>query len=182
MASFNMHLAVAKRYLEKNPASGINARDFYDGSVLPDLTDDKDKTHFGTRNEKTDLIKRVAEKINLHKFLESTPIDNDVNLGKYLHLITDWEYYNNFIPKIYLQNSTLTELVGDIRFTSNKHDDYLAQKYNLSPALTSLEHEIAQSIKNFGIGLPHGKEIFTNQQTDAFIERISSIDLNSYLT
>jgi hypothetical protein len=54
MASFNIHLAIAKRYAKKNGVENLKA--FYSGTIDPDLVEDKNVSHYtGTRN-KDDLL------------------------------------------------------------------------------------------------------------------------------
>lgn len=54
MPSFNIHLAVAKRYLDKHNDIK-NTLDFYKGSIAPDLTNDKYKTHYTVPRSDSDV-------------------------------------------------------------------------------------------------------------------------------
>ena len=50
MPSFNIHLAVAVKYSEKNKIE--NKEEFFRGSIDPDLVKDKSLTHYtGKRNK-----------------------------------------------------------------------------------------------------------------------------------
>ena len=77
MAGIYTHLAIAKRYIEKNPdkfPDDHSKRIFYGGNIWLDLTPDKEQTHCGNRSESKDLIKRHREKVNLERFLSTNDI------------------------------------------------------------------------------------------------------------
>ena len=180
-----MHLAIAKRYIEKN--GGIkNPRDFYDGNILPDLTADKDATHYGARVEEYDLVRRHAEKVNPQKFLEHNSLDNDIARGKFLHLLVDWEFYNNFVPIDYVKSvSSLDELSRDMIYTfCIIHDKWIEKEYDVSYAMSSHEKQITQmidewtkkDIERWGENYV-GRIVLSKQQTQEFIERISGKEI-----
>jgi len=184
MASLFTHLAVAKRYIEKN--GGIeNVQDFYNGNVAPDIFKDTENTHYGKRGESKDLIKRHLEKIGLKEFLAENPLDNDFNRGKYLHLLVDWEFYNNLLPKDYVSDiSDLKVFRVDLIYTSNFYHDYLARKYDVSYGLVSVEglREMldkwaSQDFEKYGQSGPQGKLQFTAKQLDDFIEHMAEANL-----
>ena len=188
MASIFVHLAVAKRYIEKNPKkfAGTCVRDFYDGNVLPDLVHgDKDTTHFGRRDETKDLVKRFSEKIGLAKFLEQTNLDNCVERGKLLHLYTDWEYYNSFLPRDYVRAIDLDTFLSEHVYTFRAHKDYLIRKYGLSSEMTSVSERLEEMFERWrkdhderGVSDESVKILFNETALDEFIERISSVDLD----
>lgn len=88
MPGYVIHLAVAQEYLRKNNKKKTD--DFMLGSVEPDFTTDKSKTHYGKSPAYT----------NLKKYLESNKIDNDFNQGYFLHLVTDYLFYNYYLDEI----------------------------------------------------------------------------------
>ena len=88
MPGYVIHLAVAQEYLRKNNKKKTD--DFMIGSVEPDFTTDKTKTHYGKSPAYT----------NLKKYLESNKIDNDFNQGYFLHLVTDYLFYNYYLDEI----------------------------------------------------------------------------------
>ena len=69
MAGYVIHLAVAESYIKKHE------------------DDIKDYTHYGEKSSKTDL----------KAFLEDNKIDNDYNKGYFLHLVTDYIFYNKLL-------------------------------------------------------------------------------------
>lgn len=88
MPGYVIHLAVTQEYLRKNNKKKTD--DFMLGSVEPDFTTDKSKTHYGKSPAYT----------NLKKYLESNKIDNDFNQGYFLHLVTDYLFYNYYLDEI----------------------------------------------------------------------------------
>lgn len=86
MAGYVIHLAVAEEYLKKNDKKE-NYNEFIEGVIYPDSIKDKSKTHYGEKSCKP----------NLYKFLIDNNIDNSFNRGYFLHLLTDYLFYNNYI-------------------------------------------------------------------------------------
>ena len=60
MASFNIHLAVGIRYLEKTK-SIKNKREFFKGIIEPDLVKDKKISHYTGIFDKQDLLKYLSK-------------------------------------------------------------------------------------------------------------------------
>jgi len=185
VANFLTHLAVAKRYIEIN-GEVDNIQDFYDGSVLPDLTDDKEKTHYGTRTEMTSLLKRNIEKVNPEKFLQHNKLDNDINRGKYLHMRVDWEYYNNFISPDHQAKTNFETFFKDVVYTDNLCADYIMKKYGVYFGLTSaaIEKEITELKKQWKNGDISrwgknfvGEMLYSKKELDAFIEKMARVKL-----
>ena len=87
MAGYVIHLAVAEAYIEKHPGSIKNYEEFIQGVIFPDSVSDKSITHYGEK----------SSKVNLKKFLDDKEIDNDYNKGYFLHLVTDYIFYNHFL-------------------------------------------------------------------------------------
>lgn len=85
MAGYVIHIAIAQEYLRKNNIK-YNI-DFIRGSIQPDLTNDKTKTHYGKSPAYT----------NLKKFLLNNNIGTNLNKGIFLHLITDYLFYNYYL-------------------------------------------------------------------------------------
>ena len=184
------HFAIAKKYLEKNKDAGIvkNRQDFFDGNIVVDLAmgSDKEHSHYGDRSEMVDLVKHNREKIDLRKFLERNALDSDLNLGRFLHLYTDWEFYNNFLPIEYMKTITMEQFSKDFRYTTSLHEDYLGKKYDLCIDMTTMGERLREVMKTFELcdmekrgynGFSSAKTLYSAEGLDAFIERIASVDL-----
>ena len=87
MPGYVIHLAVAERYLKKYKNKEENYDEFIEGVIFPDSQEDKEKTHFGNGSSNS----------NLYKFLQEYKIDNSFARGYFLHLLTDYLFYNHYI-------------------------------------------------------------------------------------
>ena len=63
MASLTIHMAVGKRFIEKQNIKNI--ADFYKGNIAPDLANDKFASHYTGVKEKNDLILFLCKKVQL---------------------------------------------------------------------------------------------------------------------
>ena len=87
MAGYVIHLAVAEAYKAKHSGDIENYEDFIKGVIFPDSVSDKSITHYGEK----------SSKVNLREFLKENDIDNDYNKVYFLHLVTDYIFYNKFL-------------------------------------------------------------------------------------
>jgi len=87
MAGYIIHLAVAEEYLRKHKNDIENYGEFITGVVAPDDVKDKSLTHYGEK----------SSKVNLEKFIEENDIKADYQKGYFLHLITDYLFYNKYL-------------------------------------------------------------------------------------
>ena len=182
MASIFTHLAIAKRFLEKHPGAIKDVGAFYDGNIQPDLCDDKEKSHYGKRRDDADVLTFHKEKVGVDAFRHQNSIDNDFVRGKLLHLMTDYEFYNNFLDKS-LRTVTREEFSKNNIYTSDYYDEYLAGKYGVTIGMTSLEKEFDETnakwrqkdLERWGTTHPVGKLLFSAQELDGFIERMASV-------
>lgn len=87
MAGYVIHLAVAESYIKKHEDDIKDYNRFIEGVIFPDSVSEKSITHYGEKSSKTDL----------KAFLEDNKIDNDYNKGYFLHLVTDYIFYNKLL-------------------------------------------------------------------------------------
>ena len=92
MAWYVIHLAVAESYIKKHSQDIKDYNKFIEGVIFPDSVSDKSITHYGEK----------SSKVNLKKFLEKNEINNDYNKGYFLHLVTDYIFYNKFLEYVSL--------------------------------------------------------------------------------
>lgn len=90
MPNYVIHIAVAEEYLKNHKDRKENHHDFIEGVIFPDTVIDKSKTHYG----------RVSSESNLYKFLEVNTLQDSFKRGHFLHILTDYLFYN----KIYRYN------------------------------------------------------------------------------
>lgn len=87
MAGYVIHLAIAETYKNNYPEDIENYEEFIKGVISPDSVKDKAITHYGIK----------SSKVNLKSYLEQNEIDSSYNKGYFLHLVTDYLFYNKFL-------------------------------------------------------------------------------------
>ena len=94
MASATIHLAIAKKYLEKH--NELDYEKVIAGTLYPDATEDSDKSHYTDINRGKDNISHVRGKVNLYAFLMEDKTLDDFELGWFLQLVTDYLFFKEF--------------------------------------------------------------------------------------
>ena len=159
MAGYVIHVAIAKEYLRKHKNIEENEQDFINGTIVPDLTDDKSKTHYGEASSETDLNYYLSENV----------VDNSFQKGYFLHLLVDRLFYNYYfdIKKIRKEmNIKISDYIYDDYDKLNKD---LIEKYNV---VLSLELQKFTNIKE-------GKtKILDLNIIEKMIDEISDLDLS----
>ena len=180
MPSFNIHLAVAKRYLEKNPGIIWNKQDFYDGNIAPDLTDDKLATHYSLPRVEGDLPSHINSKVGIASVYK-LPIDTDFEKGIFLHLLTDYVFYNFYFDKTFIKNYPADKFTIDMYASYNATNPSLVEKYNISYDDTSngaLLHSYIVKLQSSRPTIADGDNLLTDfDKLCGFIEFMSGLDL-----
>ena len=106
MPGYIIHIAVAKEYAKKHKIKNVD--DFIRGSIAPDFANDKSTTHYGKSPAYT----------NLGNYLKENTILTDYDKGFFLHLITDYLFYNKYLndiskPQIYYDYDFLNKEIID---------------------------------------------------------------------
>lgn len=97
MAGYIIHLAVGEEFLKNFPNEIKNYDDFIEGVIYPDSVKDKSLTHYGPK----------SSQVNLRDFFNEREIEDDFNKGYFLHLVTDYLFYNKLLEvfsKQYIYN------------------------------------------------------------------------------
>jgi len=150
MPGYVIHLAVAEEYLRKHKDRKENYDDFIEGVIFPDSVKDKSETHYG----------RASSESNLYKFLEENSIEESFKRGYFLHLLTDYLFYNRYI---------------DI-FSKDVYNDYdllnkgLMEKYKVV---------LPEKIKDY-VFFKEGNnpKILSEQIVNSVVEDISKMDID----
>ncbi len=173
MASSVIHLAVAKKYFEKN--KGLNYEKLMAGSLYPDAAKNKDKTHYTNVNRGTDNVSHIRSKVDLYSFLQDRKEIDDFELGWFLHLVTDYLFFEECFNTQYLLDNTYQKFCEDLYFAYDCLSTYLSDKYDIS----------LDDYKGYPSEYYPGSEykdcILTKDTIDNFIERVSSINLVDYI-
>ncbi len=176
MASINIHLAVAKRYIEKQKDIK-NIDEFYNGIMDVDFAKDKVKSHYGKKEEGYNIIKDLENKVLLYEYLKTNNINTDYKKGIFLHLITDYLFFNNFLDKKYLQKTSDYNFITDLYYSYTMTNEYINKKYKIY-CLNNIKKIDLEKINNFD---KQGKNIISFEKLDYFIENVSSIELDKYI-
>ena len=97
MAGYVIHLAVGEEYLRNFPNEIINYEKFIEGIIYPDSVSEKSLTHYAPQ----------SSQVHLNEFFSDRDLDNDFNKGYFIHLVTDYLFYNKFLTvfsKKYIYN------------------------------------------------------------------------------
>ncbi len=148
MPGYVIHLAIAEKCLEKNKNEKYN--EFINGVIYPDETDDKYKTHYW--NE--------MRSVNLYNFLKENKIDTSFNRGYFLHLLTDYLFYNKYIE--YWSTDIYTDY--------DLLNPYLIAKYSVKLP-NRIKKYVHTDVKNKKL------KILSKELIDKFIEDLSNLDL-----
>lgn len=149
MAGYVIHLAVAEEYLKKHHNIKENYDEFIKGVIYPDSVSDKSLTHYGIK----------SSKVILKDFLKDNEINNSYIKGYFLHLVTDYLFYNKYLNI----------------FTKDIYNDYdilnkgLIEKYNV---------KIPKEITNSIFYKEGETKILTKDLAEKVIDDISNLDLN----
>ena len=151
MPGYVIHLSVAEEYLRKHHKEKENYNEFIEGVIFPDSVTDKSLTHYGEKSSRT----------NLYKFLQNKKIDNSFDRGYFLHLLTDYLFYNKYV---------------DV-FSKDMYNDYdilnkiLIKKYNVV---------LPEKIKQFVFykdGLENLKILYL-PLVEKFVEDVSNMQID----
>mgnify|MGYP005788509345 FL=1 len=112
MPGYVIHIAIAQEYLKKH-LKKEEKEEFINGVIAPDLTKIKSETHYGKSPAYTNLL----------EFLKNKKIDNSFNKGYFLHLVTDYLFYN-----YYLTSFSKPEIYDDYDMTN----EFLISKYDVT--------------------------------------------------
>lgn len=181
MASFSIHLAVGKRYMDKNHIE--NKQLFMRGIVDPDLVSNKDESHYTLERTDDTVLTHLNTKIYLPTFLKKNAIDNDYMKGVFLHLITDYLFFTDFFEKDYLTNISYGEFCKDLYYSYDLTNDYFKKKYDieLSDFIEKININIDKDKKEKSFNQSQTrKNILDLKKLDKLIEKVSNIDLEKY--
>ena len=184
MASFNIHLAVGKRYIEKNPDKIKDEDKFFDGVLAPDLAPDKEVSHFGKPRNSNDTVSEfLAKKVDLRRYFLSVKNPSDYDTGVYIHLLTDYLFYTDFFGSEYLNSWGKTEyFVNDLYYSYDLVNDHLKAKYGVDceEYLRRINNDILIKKRKQVVQNENPKDVLPIEKLDEFIENVSDINLEKY--
>ena len=154
MAGYVIHLAVGEEFLRNYPNEINKYDDFIEGIIYPDSVTDKSLTHYGPK----------SSQVNLKEFFNDRDINNDFNKGYFLHLVTDYLFYNKFL-----------------KFFSKKYiyDDYDILNKELE---TKFQVKIPSKVKDNVFYKSGETKILNLEETIDFIKETAKNNLNDIKT
>ena len=153
MPSCAIHLAIAEEYLRKNEKNSENYSEFIKGVVYPDTVEDKSKTHYG----------EYSSQSNLQSFLKENDTLNSFKKGHFLHLLTDYVFYNKCI------DCWSEDIYNDYDILN----DSLIEKYKL--VIPEEGKQFIHSQQNLDL------KILNSTLVDNFISEISEMNLDGVI-
>lgn len=180
MPCLAVHLAVAKKYLEKHKEE--NYDEFILGSIAPDTGlvnfndyingdgTDKNSRHFGYNFNTSDIVEYMKKKVGFKPFFDKNDINTSFLRAYFLHLICDYYFFEQYKDKEEIKKVSFKELVSIV------HNDYDLITEKL--------------IKEFDLDIPDTiRDILTHKGTGSiqildvdtlykFIDDMASLDLD----
>lgn len=169
MASLAMHWIISDLYLAKHRED--NYDEFLSGAMAPDITGDKMATHCSYFNKNDMYVDRLHKKVDIIKFCNTHSINTSFERGYFLHILTDYIFYNSYMANIEsLQN--LVDAREDVYNDYRILNGYLVKKYGIDMSV----------LPECGRDRRLGKyKYITNESIDNIIQYCSSIDIiNAY--
>lgn len=181
MPSFNIHLAIARKYCEKHEIK--NKEEFYRGSIDPDLVTDKSVSHYTGKRDKNYLEEFLYEKVRLDKFLENQVVDSEYKLALFLHLATDYIFFNGLFEREYIRNISYDDFIQDLYHSYYVTNVYLEEKYRIHDLGLDevMNTNIKNTLKRMQIDNTHGNNILPEEKLESFIEYMSDLDVEKYI-
>lgn len=173
MASPAIHLAIAKKYIERH--NYLDYKEVMRGVLYPDAEENSIELHY----PKSPIIDKLAigvyNKVDLYAFLKEHPKLDDFKLGWFLHLVTDYIFFLECFTSDYLQNITCEEFCKEVYHAYDCLDSYLFAKYHI------IEKDFEAYPNERYPGIPFEECLLSKELIDNFITRVSSIELEPYI-
>lgn len=145
------------------------------GTLYPDASENNDISHYTDKNRGNDNGSHVRGKVNLYSFLEEHENIDDFKLSWFIHLVTDYLFFEECFTSEYLLEKSYENFCKDLYFAYKCLNLYLSKKYHITK----------QDYKNYPseyfLGIPYQKCILSINMIDNFIARVSSINFENYI-
>ena len=163
-----MHIAIAYEYSRKHKNEIADIQEFIKGNISPDLTDNKNITHYEeVENKKNNII--------FENFINDIKVDlsKDFYKGYFLHLLADDFMYNYMFKDVF--DKVLKKEVADKKIYEEFYylNKFLLQKYEIK--------NIPEEIIKFS-EIKYGELKYLKQdKVFEIIDKISSININEQI-
>ena len=153
MPSYAMHLAIAKKYLETHKEE--NEEEFYQGTIAPDnkpvLEIGNGRLHYGENSHRP----------GLNRYYQEQGLNSSYNRGYFLHLLTDYLFYNKFLDK----------------FSADICDDYERMNQRI---IDKYDLDISEDIKSHIWFKDGDLKVIDESEVYKFIDTVGKLDLEKY--
>ena len=171
MASLVIHQIIGEKYCELNNIA--HKQEFLKGNISPDILPNKEESHYKTPRPQKIYLDIIKDRVNLSAFCKDKKLIDDYTCGYFLHLVTDYIFYNILI-------------IG-----SNKFQDFCSAPPEISSAKMYKEYDriayhllstfpntdISRLPKNTTTTTNEDLTIFNKTELLKFIEICSKLDL-----
>ena len=178
MPCLAIHLAVAKKYLEKH---NEDENEFILGTIAPDInlpdidkyikgtSEDKKSHHFGNSIETNSLIEYMKNKVNFNLFFSYNDINTSFAKAYFLHLLCDYYFFGDYIKDERLNNLSLRDAIKVGYNDYNLITPILINKYGL---------EVPDQVKDMMMQEGQGElQVLDLETVYKFIDEMSSLNL-----
>ena len=133
MASLAMHLAIAQEYYKTH--TDLNCNEFLRGTLQPDLAEYKHRSHFSSKPKDESMEESAKSKVDIIKYVGKYDLSSDYYIGKFLHLLTDYLFYSEYLINIAefkaLKLANLEQAKEVVFSDYDRLTVFLQTKYNL---------------------------------------------------
>lgn len=150
MAGYVIHLSVAEEYLKKHPDDNEDYNEFIEGVIFPDSVKIKSETHYGIESSKS----------NLYDFLQEHKLNTSFERGYFLHLLTDYLFYNKYLDCI------STDIYNDYDILN----DTLIKEYDIV---------LPEKVRNKVFSKEGNLKILSIELVENLIKEISELDIDA---
>lgn len=102
-------------------------------------------------------------------------MESDFELGWFLHLVTDYLFFEECFSEEYLLQTSYQEFCKDLYHAYDCLNLYIEEKYNIT------EHDYEAYPSEHYSGIPYEECILKKSDIEDFIEQVSSIKLETYI-
>ena len=172
MASLALHLLVAEEYLKFHKIDNVD--DFIKGVFAPDMTDDKVASHFSIYKKDMSYTDLLKNKVDLTQYVKNYDIETDFRKGEFLHLFTDYVFYNQYLIHLNTYKTLARSKVGDLNGVLydeyNRVMHWLKQNYTLA--------YINRIPSKFTASVDEKMQIFDENSLKKVINYLADVDID----
>lgn len=169
MACSALHLLVAKEYCKKHNI--VDDSIYLAGAIYPDIQEDKVASHFGVKIKPKSIRDALDSKIDIKAVLENLDLNDEFHRAIFLHLLTDYIYYN-YLYNEELEKVSIMQVLADINNDSGVMTAEILKEHNVE---VPYEYSyLLEEKENSG-----EYKLFNGDRLGVFVDLISSSDLGS---